>query len=75
MEDKKEVLEVIHKDGDNEIEGRVLKALELYESRKAKEATEAAELSTRIEERALEIAEEKLKERNPSKAIRAHPCL
>ena len=65
MADKQnDVLEVIHKeDKPVDIEATVLKALEVYEMRKQKEAKEAEELSRVIEERASAIAEEMLKEK------------
>jgi HK97 family phage major capsid protein len=63
-DEKPDVLEVIHKeDKPVDIEATVLKALEVYEMRRQKEAKEAEELSRLIEERADEIAEEKLKEK------------
>ena len=61
-DEKPDVLEVVHKDGNVDIEARVIKALELYEARKQKEAEDAEAISKRIEERALEIADEKMKE-------------
>ena len=63
-DNKPEVLEVIHKeDKPVDIEATVLKALEVYEMRRQKEAKEAEELSRVIEERALELAEEMAKEK------------